>query len=52
MPTKTNKTDLTLFLGFPQSFCSPIGANELFRIILEGNAMDLPQIEMVSLKTT
>ena len=50
VPGKTDETYLTVLLRFGQSLGRAIGANEELRIIVEGHAVDLPEIKMIGLQ--
>src|SRR6266849_1396095 len=50
VPGKTDETYLAVLLGFGKSLSRAIGANEQLRIIVEGHAVDLPEIKMIGLQ--
>src|SRR6202453_3908587 len=51
MAGKANEAYFALLLGFEQSLCSATGSNEEIGIILKDDAMNLPQVEVISLET-
>jgi hypothetical protein len=45
------EANFAVFLGFFQRFSSPIGANKKLWIIIEGHAVNLPEIQVIGLKS-
>jgi len=52
MAREADEAYFALFLRFEQRLCSATGSNEQFRIILKDDTVNLPEIEVVGLKTT
>jgi hypothetical protein len=52
MAREADESYFALLLRFEQRPCSATGTNEQFRIILKDDAVNLPEVEVVGLKTT
>ena len=52
MAREADEAYFALLLRFEQRLCSATGTNEQFGIILKDDAVNLPEVEVVSLKTT
>ena len=52
MAGEADEAYFALLLGFEQRLCSTTGTNEQFGIILKDDAVNLPEVEVVGLKTT
>jgi hypothetical protein len=51
MAGKSDETDFAILLGFVERFGSASFSDEKVRIIVEGHAVHLPEIEMIGLQT-
>ena len=50
VPGESYEANFAVFLGFFQRFRSPIRTNEKLWIVVEGHAMNLPEIQMIGLQ--
>ena len=50
MSGKSDEPYFALFFGFAQGFGRAVGANEQLGIVVESNAVNLPEIKMIGLQ--
>ena len=47
---ETDEADFALFLGLVERFGGAVGADKKFGIVVEADAVNLPEVEMIGLK--